>query len=67
MKSGYSKTETYPYRIHIGYRYSTDIRGYDHEVSKLIILIFNKYFIGYLCDTPQIHKDTSKVLHRYVS
>jgi hypothetical protein len=28
MKPGYSKTETYPYRIHIGYRYSTDTRGY---------------------------------------
>jgi len=32
-----------------------------HEVSELIILIFNKYFIGYLCDTPRIHKDTSHI------
>ena len=28
MKPGYSKIETYPYQIRIGYRYSTDTCGY---------------------------------------
>jgi len=28
---------------------------------------FKKYFIGYLYDTPMIHKDTYKILHMNVN
>ncbi|RHN75678.1 hypothetical protein MtrunA17_Chr2g0323851 [Medicago truncatula] len=62
--SRYSKTETYQYQIPIFHGCSLICIN---EVSKLIILIFNKYFIGYLCDTPHIHNDISKILHIYVS
>ena len=45
MKSGYFKMETYSYQILILYEY---LRIRTREVSELIILIFNKYFIGFM-------------------
>ena len=47
------------YQIPILHRYSL-IRIY--EVSKLIVLILKKYFIGYLYDTPHIY---TMILVRY--
>jgi predicted membrane channel-forming protein YqfA (hemolysin III family) len=61
MKFGYFKYED----ILVSDNDTSQIRT--HGVSELIILILNIYFIEYLYDTQQIHADTYKIFHIYVS